>query len=217
MRHAHEVILLTVLSLAVAGGTSFAQSTQPPPDWIEEDWSLVIGSPDPALEGPQISTSMKLSGDDSSPFVIFNLNYRDQPNYQPGGLQVNAWSNGQVVSSSNSGSAQCQTDNETITWTQRISLSGGNVNYNYKITSVQSHTWDQDTPQLADRFATSVTSLSGYSPDTSVANSGVSFASDLVKSMTLQAVRYYYLGTNLPPPTLLWTDPNPPRSITLSN
>jgi len=208
MRRMFTATSMAVLALAVAGGTAFAQSTTPPPDRIEEDWQLVIATPDPDLDGPQISTAMRADGNDSSPVVIFNLNYRDYPGYQPGGLQVKVWNNDQVDTASSQGTAQCQTNNETITWTQRMSMSGGNVNY--QILSGQSTTWGQFGDQLAVSFAAPVSSLSGYSPDTSVARSDVSFESNRVTSMTLLQVRYYQ-GT-----TLLSTDTNP-RSVNLSN
>jgi hypothetical protein len=58
MRHAREFMLLSVREEAIAGGTSFALSTTPIPDRVEEDWQLVIATLDPALNGPQISTGI---------------------------------------------------------------------------------------------------------------------------------------------------------------
>jgi len=64
-----------------------------------------------------------------------------------------------------------------------MSLSGGNVNN--QILSGQSTTWSQFGDQLTVSFAAPVSSPSGYSPDTSVARSGVSFESNLVSSIIL--------------------------------
>ena len=60
MRHAHESMLLSVLAVAVAGGTRFALAgtTSPDPVSVEEDWQLVIAIPNPAVNGPQISTGI---------------------------------------------------------------------------------------------------------------------------------------------------------------
>jgi hypothetical protein len=58
MRHAREFVLLSVMAVAVAGGTIFALSTTALPDRVEADWQLVIATPDPALKGSQISTGI---------------------------------------------------------------------------------------------------------------------------------------------------------------
>jgi hypothetical protein len=211
MRYALCVMLVAGLVLAVVGGTAFTQATGPAPDRIEEDWQLVVANPDPDLDGPQSSTSMQPGGDDSSPVVVFSLNYQDYPAYQPGGLQIKAWNNDQVLTTASQGQGVCETSNETITWTQRMTLSGGSLSY--KIVSGQSTTWGQfgqGDNDLSVSAASSVASLSGYSPDTSVAKSGVSFQSNRVTSMTLSQVRYYQGNT------LLSTDTNP-RSVNLSN
>jgi len=209
MRTKSTIVVMAVLASAVAAGTAFTQSTSPQPDRIEEDWKLVIASPDLDLNGPQITTCMNPGGGTSTPVVLFNMNYQDHPEFQAGGLQVKVWQDDHVVTASSQGTARCQTDNESITWTQRMSLSGGNVNY--KIVSGQSTTWGQfgqGDNDLALSFASSVASLSGYSPDDSAARSAVCFESNHVTSMTLLQVRYYQGST------LLSTDTNP-RSVDL--
>ncbi len=56
--HAREFMLLSVRTEAVAGGTSLSLSPTPLPDRVEEDWQLIIATPDPALNGPHISTGI---------------------------------------------------------------------------------------------------------------------------------------------------------------
>jgi hypothetical protein len=90
------------------------------------------------------------------------------------------------------------TNNESITWTQRMSLNGGNVSY--QVVSGQSTTWGQfgqGDEKLAVTFNSPVSSLSNYSPDSSVARTSVSFESNRVTSMNLVRVRYYQGGTLL--------------------
>src|SRR4051794_19394075 len=132
MRTAFPVIVLASLLLGFAGLTGFTQSTGPAPDRIEEDWQLVIGDPDPDANGPQVSTAMQPGGDDSSPLVLFNLNYRDVSTYTPGGLQVKVVNDDHIITSTQDQSAVFQTSNETITWTQRMSVSGSEGKLQYK-------------------------------------------------------------------------------------
>jgi len=184
-----------VLSLSFAAGGVRAQQATPSPDRVEEDWELVIASPDLEGAGPQIATSMFPEGDDSSPFVEFDLNFRQTPKFQPGGLQVQVWSNKQVVDSAIHGTtAQCNTPGETVRWTQSMSLAGGQITYAIKAGT--STTWDafgQDD-QLTLSFATSATSLDAYTPQKSVDRSGVSWEANLVSGMRLVQVRYYAGG-----------------------
>jgi hypothetical protein len=200
---------LAVVSLACSIG--LGQSSSGSPDQVEEDWQVVIGSPSSVEVGPQITTCMSPVTDNSTPFFAFNLNYRDAQSFKAGGLQATVYSGGSVLDSSTQGSAVCQTANETITWTQRMSVSGeGGVTC--AIVNGQSTTWGQfgDSQGLTSvDFTSSVTSMASYSPTASVAKSGASWQSDRVTSMTLLRVRYYSGGV------LISTDSNP-RSVTLS-
>ena len=90
MRFASTGFVLAMLALGLlAGGAS---CTRPRPDQIQEDWQVVIGVPDPAGAGPQISTAMSPVTDGSTPSFVFDLNYQDSPSFIPGGMQVQVWS-----------------------------------------------------------------------------------------------------------------------------
>jgi hypothetical protein len=204
------MIFLTAFVLACS--ISIGQTSSGPADQVEEDWQVVIATPDPVENGPQITTCMSPVGDGSTPFVALDLNYRDVETFHPGGMQLNVYSNGTVLDSSTQGNQQCQTSNETISWTQRMRISGDNQ-VTYSIVNGQSATWGQ-FGEAADldpvSFPTSITSLASYSPDVSVAKSGVGWQSNRVASMTLVRVRYYCQGQ------LISTDSNS-RSVTLSS
>lgn len=184
--------LILGAGLTALYGQTQTQSTLP--DRVEEDWELVIATPDPAAAGPQIATSMSPTADDSSPFVEFDVNFRQSPNFQAGGLQVQVWSEKRLLDSSSSGTDQCNTPNETITWTQSMSLSGGSVAYAIK--NGQSTTWGQfgQDNQLSVSYTSGLSALDGYSPDTSVTKSGVTWESNYVTSLRLVQVRYYAAG-----------------------
>jgi hypothetical protein len=187
------------------------QPAGPAPDKIEEDWQVVLATPDPDATGPQLTTCMSPVSDNSTPFVAFDLNYCDYPSFSPGGLQIKVYSGQNVADSSSSGSAVFDTPCETITWTQRMQLSTGNQ-ISYQVNNGQSTTWGQfgyGQGLGSVGYNTSVSDLSGYNPATSVAKSGAGWESNNVVSMTLVRVRYYSSGV------LLSTD-NTPRSVSLA-
>jgi hypothetical protein len=208
MRRAFVAPLLVILALGLTAGPSRAQVGPPLPDHVEEDWVLVVASPDVVEVGPQITTSMSPVSDGSTPFVAFDLNYREYPDFYPGGMQVQVWSGEDLLSTSSQGSAQMQTDDETVSWTQVMTLSNGLVNYD--VSNGQSTTWGSfgQGSHLSTSFSASLASLIGYSPDVSVANSGVTWQSNRVTSMTLVQVRYYANGA------LIATD-STPRPVNL--
>lgn len=173
----------------------WAQSTSPVITAVEEDWQLVVAQPDVLGVGPQITTCMRPGGGSTSPFVAFDMNYREYPTFQVGGMQIQVWSDNQVISTSGQGSAQFQTANETITWTQRMSISNGTVSYG--VNNGQSTTWGkfgQGQGLLSVSYTSTFSDMSGYSPKTSVALSGVSWEPNLASSLTLVQVRYYSNG-----------------------
>ncbi len=186
--------------LAVAATLGMAQQPGPTvPNKIEEDWQLVVANPDPQSIGPQITTCASPNSDPAAAFVTFYLNYQDYPSWSPGGLQIkaygpapNASTSPPVLDSASQGSGVCETQGETISWTQRMKLSGGNLNF--KVVNGLSTTWGQ-FGQGPGTFGVSMPStlsdLSAYKPDYSVSKSGVSWQSNRVTSMTLLRVRYY--------------------------
>jgi hypothetical protein len=183
-------------TLGVALGAAF-QST-PAPDRVEEDWQMVIGTADQATNCPQVSAVMSPTGSAADPSLVFKLNYRDQPSYQAGGLSAQVWQGANFVSNSDQGTAACNTNNETVTWTQRMSLSGGNLNF--KVLSGNSTTWGQfgiNDTDLAVTTPSSLADLSAYQPNYGVGKSGVTYGANRVTSMQIVQVRYYQGSTLL--------------------
>jgi hypothetical protein len=207
---------VSMLAVAASLGMAGAAGT-PSADQIEEDWQVVVANPDPVSVGPQITTCISPNSDPEAAFVTFYLNYQDYPSWNPGGLQVKAYgaapdpaSAHPLLDTSSTGSGLCETVGETITWTQRMSLSGGNLNYN--VVNGQSSTWGkfgQGQGTLGVSMASTVADLGAYKPDYSVSKSGVSWQSNRVTSMTLLQVRYYQGGQ------LISTD-STPRTVDLT-
>jgi hypothetical protein len=189
--------MLLLTTFALAGTAGLGQTSSPTIDQVEEDWQLVIASPSPTEVGPQITTCMSPVSDGSTPFFALDMNYLDYPSYRAGGIEAAVISNtnGSVQDYSTQGDGVLGTANETITWTQRLSLSGGTATYT--VVNGQSTTWGtfgHDGGLDPVSFTTSVTSLASYSPATSVAKSGVGWQSNRVSQMTLVRVRYYSGG-----------------------
>jgi hypothetical protein len=177
-----------------SAGTASAASSAVDPDRVEEDWQLVVANPDPLGVGPQITTCMAPSTDGDSPFVAFDLNYREYPIFQAGGMQVQTWGRGQLISTAAQGTELFNTPGETITWTQSMTVSDGTVLYD--IGNGQSTTWGNfgQGSLLSVSFRTDYGSLANYSPDDSQASSGASWQSNNVTSLKLLRVRYYANG-----------------------
>ncbi len=188
-------LLLPAALLVLWVVNAFAQSpSPPPPDAVEEDWQLVIATPDPLNVGPQITTVMSTGADLTTPFFAFDMNYREYPFFSAGGLQVQIWSGGNVIGTSSQGNGLFNTTGESVTWTQRMSLGGGQVTYD--INNGQSTSWGQfgQGNKLNTSYNSPAADLSAYDPDVSAANSGASWQSNHVTSLTLVQVRYYANG-----------------------
>jgi len=184
-------------TIALASPIGLGQTPSNSIDQVEEDWVLVIGSPNTDEVGPQITTCMSPVSDGSTPFFALDMNYRDYPSYRSGGIvvEVNSNADGSVLDYSSYGDELLETANETITWTQRMRLSGGQATY--AIANGQSKTWGafgKDNGLNPISFTAPVTSLASYSPARSVAKSGAGWQSNRVSSMTLVQVRYYSDG-----------------------
>lgn len=184
-RHGPPVVCLALFLVATffaapASGADVAT--------VEEDWQLVVNNPDVNLNGPQVTCVMSPSTMDQAYFA-FDINYQTQPSYSPGGLQIHAWNpDAPIVTCNFSEQGLMQTTSETVTWTQSLSLADGVLTYS--VVNGQSQTWGTfGGEQLA--VSTTLTNLDSYNPQVSAANSGVCFASNLVNSLTLVAVRYY--------------------------
>ena len=185
-------LAFTALAVPALRGGAFATSTI---NYVEEDWQLVVATTDQTGVGPQITTCMSPTSDPSQPFVAFDMNYREYPSFSPGGMQIQVWSGNSVTATSTQGSSQLANNNETITWTQCLGLASGQATYG--VSNGQSTSFGkfgQGNGLLDVTLSTSATSLASYSPTYSVKNSGVSWESNLVTSMTLVQVRYYSNG-----------------------
>ena len=190
------LVLAAITAIVVAPGLSALGSAVTDVYRVEEDWQLLAGDPSPADNGPQVTCAISPAGMDTA-YCAFDLNYKTQPDYSPGGLQIHTWDPLDPVKFASSSDASIMaTHAETVTWTQTMSWTNSTIEY--QVINGRSQTWGNfggtgsaNSGALALSMPTYLSNLNNYSPDMSLNNSGVSFASNLVGSLTLVAVRWY--------------------------
>ena len=158
---------------------------------IEEHWELSVGEPDAASSSPQISMVMSPTGDLEGDYFVFTLNHRSDPEWIPGGMQVQRWY-GDEIEESRVGPSEgaLHHTGELIRWVQRTKLSEGSLIY--EVDSGESQTWGSFGAAGHLRFAvsTQLAALNEYRPAISLEESGVSFAGNRVASLVLRKLRW---------------------------
>jgi hypothetical protein len=168
-----------------------AQSTPTGVARVEEDWELVVNDPDTNDNSPQVTCVIAPLTVDSG-YLAVDVNFHSQPEYSAGGVQMHIWSPNTPMLVANSGlTAALGTQNETITWTTRMSVAHNDLTF--EVVNGNSTTWGAfgNDGELQLSVGALLTSLDGYSPTVSLDNSGVPYASNRVTSLTLKAVRWY--------------------------
>lgn len=181
-----------LLSLCLGLFVSTALADSPSITTIEEDWEVVIGTPDTNSTSPQIRAVMSPSGDIDTTHVAFTLNHHTQPNFVSGGMQLQVWYGDEAQLSHASPSTELlRHENETIRWTQRMTISGSTVTF--EIVDGSSTTWGAFGGQgyLKLSVASDKSDLNSYKPAVSTANSEVGFAANRVDAFGLKQVRAY--------------------------
>jgi hypothetical protein len=183
------LVLSVVAAICVVGAAaSFAQTI----DRVEEDWRLVVSEPDTLLVSPQVTCTISPSGNLNSDYAVFDVNLRNFPSYEAGGVQLQLWNGDSAVSSIRSKSGVAlQGANEEISWTQRMTIQDNHLSF--EVVDGQSTTWGAfgDGSSISVTKETDLDDLNGYSPELTVENSGVGFGSNRVGSLTLVAIRLY--------------------------
>ena len=184
------ICALASVVLATLAGSLWAQT--PSVLRIEEDWELVIGTPEPSNNAPQVTTLFSPVGSVESVYSTFTLNHHDVPNFTPGGLQIQLWDGKKNLASKGHPNQELlATLGETIRWTQVMRLSDEGLIV--EIINGTSTTWGNfggdDSLKLV--VPTQLLDLGQYDPQVSVKHSSGSFAANRVQSLVLKSVRAY--------------------------
>jgi hypothetical protein len=191
MTHHFRTWLAVVSSVLFLGGTFGAPAkadAQSRVISVEEHWELQVGQPDTDRSAPQTTMVMSPTGDVMGTHFLFTLNHMTVPDYQPGGMQIQLW-NGEELVDQKAGhdSAALEHSDETVHWTQQISLQGGKLRF--KVFDGESETWSTfGGEEFSVNVDSSLTSLNGYRPSVSLGESQVGYAENRVVSLTLTKI-----------------------------
>jgi hypothetical protein len=159
---------------------------------IDEQWELQIGEPDTSLSAPQATMVMSPTGNLDSTYFIFNLNCRNFPTYQPGGVQVQHWEGDSVVDSGTGAAADPLSQSEdTVSWTERVTLNNGTLTF--EVVDGASNSWGHFGNEDALRLSspTSLNNLNAYKPAISLTESQIGYADNRVRSLILKKIVWY--------------------------
>lgn len=162
---------------------------------VEEDWELVLNVPDDNVQSPQFHTIMSPNGDLDSYFGQVLWNYWEEPEFRPGGLQLQGWDGDYLARKKSFDLGPLSTNAETVTWTQALEIDGPQDTLYFGVSGGQSSTWGYfggSDVRIGKHW--SIESLNSYNTDSSVANSCVTYGSNRVDRVRILQVRRYAAG-----------------------
>lgn len=205
----HWGVAMLKWGLLVAGGAILlvptlpspaAEASQEPIVRVEEDWQLVLNEPNDLADSPQFHTAMSPYGDLNSVYLQATWNYWEVPDFQAGGLQLQAWNVDECAfSKSFLDYKQFSTNAETVSWTQVLDLKDAVVTF--EIINGTSVTWGNfGGGSMKVQGELYPADLNAYDPEVSRASSLISYGANRVSNLAITEVRYY--GKD----GLLWKD-----------
>lgn len=186
-----ETLLLALTACIVLAATSVASATEPVVK-IQEDWKVELNIPEPDDQAPQIVTTFSPSGSLSGVYGVLEVNHATMPEYDAGGMQLQAWNGEDFLWYKNSRRLQLlQREDEQITYTVNMSIESGYLKF--EVTNGNSMTWGDfgNSGYFVVWVPTDLNDLSQYNSDFSINKSRVGFASHRVKKFARTAVRKY--------------------------
>jgi hypothetical protein len=181
---------LALLYSAVGASRAWSYSTAGVVQ-VEEDWELIIAEPNAEDAAPQITCTISPYPHLSNLHSVVEVNHKTVTSWAPGGFHLQTWAGEyNLTRKSIENTSSLQTSGEVITWTSRMKLQNNSLSFS--VLNGQSTTWGAfgGGTTLNASYGSTLANLDSYSPDFSVENSGVGFASNRVRSLTLKSVRY---------------------------
>jgi hypothetical protein len=190
IRARYCLAFIIVVTLICAARDAFAQTGNVVA--VEEDWELVLTEPDPEVVAPQVTCAMAPNANFNDTYWSFEINHLTAPSFSPGGLHIHRWSGDwRQATFSRSDRAVITAANDTITWTQSLRVANGRLAF--EVQNGNSNTWGAfGFGNFELDMAWGVSHINFYSPDFSVANSGIGFASNRVTSLKIKRIRKTY-------------------------
>lgn len=169
----------------------FAQDNTPQIIRVEEDWELIVSTPDPNRDAPQISTWMSPTSSLGGDYFGVDINHAQKVGHAGGGFQTKRMNASQLIEDrcSNIG-AKLQVEGETVRWTQLLAIIEQDVVFAVK--NGTSTSWgDFGGPDTLIRTPISPRNLNGYDPNLSCESSGVGYALNRVALLKLLRIRLH--------------------------
>ena len=191
MMRANKFNLLIGLFLIGMVQPIFAEDNIPQIIRVEEDWELMVSTPDPNRDSPQISTWMSPTNSLGGEYFGVDINHAQRAGYAGGGFQTKRMNGSQLIEDrwGNMG-AKLQIEGETIRWTQLLAVIEQDVVFAVK--NGTSTSWGNfGGPETLIRIPLSPGNLNDYDPNLSCESSGVGYAWNRVASLKLLRVRLY--------------------------
>lgn len=164
---------------------------------VEEDWVLEINEPAYDDTSPQITNTISPTSNLNCKFGLFEINHGTQPDYRDGGLEVQIWDRDERVNyRRHTNTNRLSYRNEVVRYTIAMSIqeyANDSNRLQFEVQNGTSQTWGTfgNPTSIGCSIPTTRQNLNTYSPQFSVDNSKVGYASFRVRKYALVAVRYY--------------------------
>lgn len=159
---------------------------------VEEDWEMIVDEPVTEINSPQVTTIFAPLGQLNPLYGAFLLNHRSEPQYVPGGLQLQLWiGEYMIVQTQSPKTGILGTSGETVRWTNVMDASSGLLVL--EVVNGTSSTWGDFGGQgyLKLMLPQIVPNLDYYDPSISVERSAVVFGGNRVQSLAIKRVRLF--------------------------
>ncbi len=159
---------------------------------VEEDWQVRVIDPDANAYAPQFTTVMTPDRHDSSTYFTMEFNHSTAPEFQSGGMQLQAWRDDFLYESTDRLTEEIlDANNEKVSWTQFMQIDGNDLVFG--LANLNSSTFGQVDVQAARLTIMNYGSgnLNDYQIANTTRDSAVGFAGNRVAYMSLREVRVY--------------------------
>jgi hypothetical protein len=158
---------------------------------VEEDWELIVSTPDPLQDAPQVSTWMSPTGSLDEWHFGLDINHAQKIGYDGGGFQTKACHGSDLFHEFiGKPGENLNQAGDTVRWTQLMAIHNSHVIFGIKNGS--STSWGNfGGTETMVTSAMHASNLNAYNPDLSRESSGVGFAANRVGSLCLVRFRLY--------------------------
>lgn len=156
---------------------------------VEEDWVALIAEPDPSTSSPQILNVISPTQSASEVFGLIQVNHRDQPTFNEGGLQVQVRrGSGLIGTAQSSRTATLSRSNDSLKYTVAMQLTETGIRF--ELLNGTSRTWGRfaQSPVTVTVTEDSPT-LEYYTPEFSTENTCVNLGAHRVELLYMNTTR----------------------------